>query len=172
MFPGYVCNWLTEFSKRHGLPHINPHAFRHTQASMLFFNGIDSVSISRRLGHAHMSTTTDIYSHEAKLHWDQGGGGTYQRLCGGCDFETGEGEIEGSRGLRESNNQKWDAFPLRCASHSFYQYCFTFSLDSLSDNWNLSAIRFIVSANETPKSLHIKTAPLIWPVNSLSSLIC
>lgn len=31
MFPGYVCNWLTEFSKRHGLPHINPHAFRHTE---------------------------------------------------------------------------------------------------------------------------------------------
>lgn len=29
MFPGYVCNWLTEFSMRHGLPHINPHAFRH-----------------------------------------------------------------------------------------------------------------------------------------------
>ncbi|MDE5893477.1 MAG: hypothetical protein K2H45_11205 [Acetatifactor sp.] len=46
MFTGYVCNWLAEFSKRHGLLHINPHAFRHTQASMLFFNGIDSVSIS------------------------------------------------------------------------------------------------------------------------------
>lgn len=105
MFPGYVCNWLTEFSKRHGLPHINPHAFRHTQASMLFFNGIDSMSISHRLGHAHVSTTTDIYSHEAKLHWDQGGGGTYQRLCGGCDIETGEDEVKGSRGLRESNKQ-------------------------------------------------------------------
>lgn len=30
---------------------------------MLFFNGIDSVSISRRLGHAHVSTAADIYSH-------------------------------------------------------------------------------------------------------------
>lgn len=66
MFPGYVCNWLDAFSKRHGLPHINPHAFRHTQASLLFFNGIDSVSISHRLGHAHVSTTTDIYSHVIK----------------------------------------------------------------------------------------------------------
>ncbi len=66
MFPGYVCNWLDAFSKRHGLPHINPHAFRHTQASILFFNGIDSVSISHRLGHAHVSTTTDIYSHVIK----------------------------------------------------------------------------------------------------------
>ena len=57
---------MAEISKRHGLPHINPHAFRHTQASMLFFNGIDSVSISHRLGHAHVSTTTDIYSHVIK----------------------------------------------------------------------------------------------------------
>ncbi len=66
MFPGYVCNWLNQFSRRHGLPHINVHAFRHTQASVLFFNGIDSVSISHRLGHTHVSTTTDIYSHIIK----------------------------------------------------------------------------------------------------------
>lgn len=33
---------------------------------MLFFNGIDSVSISHRLGHAHVSTTTDIYRHVIK----------------------------------------------------------------------------------------------------------
>ena len=50
---------------RSGLPHINPHAFRHTQESMLFFNGIVSVSISHRLGHAHVFTT-DIYSHVIK----------------------------------------------------------------------------------------------------------
>lgn len=30
----------------------DPHAFRHTQASLQFFNGIDSLSISHRLGHA------------------------------------------------------------------------------------------------------------------------
>ncbi len=54
---------LKEFAERHDLPHINPHAFRHTQASILFFNRVDAVSISRRLGHANVSTTTDIYSH-------------------------------------------------------------------------------------------------------------
>ena len=48
---------------RHGLPHINPHAFRHTMASMLYFNGVDSVSISKRLGHAQVSTTANIYAH-------------------------------------------------------------------------------------------------------------
>ena len=63
MHPDSVTDWLNKFSIRHGLPHINAHAFRHTLASMLYFNGVDSVSISKRLGHARVSTTTDIYSH-------------------------------------------------------------------------------------------------------------
>ena len=63
MHPDSVTTWLDRFSKRHGLPHVNPHAFRHTMASMLYFNGVDSVSISKRLGHAKVSTTADIYSH-------------------------------------------------------------------------------------------------------------
>lgn len=63
MHPDTVTTWLDRFSKRHVLPHINPHAFRHTMASMLYFNGVDSVSISKRLGHAQVSTTADIYAH-------------------------------------------------------------------------------------------------------------
>ena len=55
--------WLERFSERHGLPHINPHAFRHSMASLLYFSGSDSVSISRRLGHAQVSTTANIYAH-------------------------------------------------------------------------------------------------------------
>lgn len=61
--PDSVTAWLAKFSKRHGLPHINPHAFRHTMASMLYYNGVDSVSISARLGHAQVSTTANIYAH-------------------------------------------------------------------------------------------------------------
>ena len=63
MHPDSVTDYLKKFSKRYGLPHINPHAFRHTMASMLYFNGVDSVSISRRLGHAQVSTTANIYAH-------------------------------------------------------------------------------------------------------------
>ncbi|MBS7225953.1 MAG: site-specific integrase [Clostridiaceae bacterium] len=63
MHPDSVTDWLKKFSKRHDLPHINPHAFRHTMASMLYFNGMDSVSISKRLGHAQVSTTANIYAH-------------------------------------------------------------------------------------------------------------
>ena len=61
--PDSVTDWLSKFSKRHSLPHINPHAFRHTMASMLYFNGVDSVSISKRLGHAQVSTTANLYAH-------------------------------------------------------------------------------------------------------------
>lgn len=63
MIPDSITAWLRDFSTRHDLPHINPHAFRHTMASVLISNGQDVVSVSKRLGHAKVSTTTDIYSH-------------------------------------------------------------------------------------------------------------
>jgi integrase len=66
LHPTTINALLKDFAEKHNLPHINPHAFRHTQASILFFNKVDAVSISRRLGHAHTSTTTDIYSHIIK----------------------------------------------------------------------------------------------------------
>lgn len=66
MHPDTLNGWLIRFSKRYNLPHINPHAFRHTMASILYFNNKDSISISKRLGHSRVSTTTDIYSHIMK----------------------------------------------------------------------------------------------------------
>ncbi len=61
--PTSVGSWLTKFSERHGLPHLTAHGFRHTMASMLIYNGVDPVTVSHRLGHDQVSTTTDIYSH-------------------------------------------------------------------------------------------------------------
>ncbi len=63
MCPDSMTTWLNRFAKRHGLPHINPHKFRHTMASMLIYQRVDPVSVSKRLGHAQVSTTTDIYAH-------------------------------------------------------------------------------------------------------------
>ena len=63
MIPDSLTAWTRKFAERHGLPHINPHAFRHTMASILINNGADIVSVSKRLGHSKTSTTTDIYSH-------------------------------------------------------------------------------------------------------------
>ena len=63
MHPDSVTDWLDKFAKKHGLPHINPHAFRHTVASILITQGVDVVTVSKQLGHEKVSTTTDIYSH-------------------------------------------------------------------------------------------------------------
>ncbi len=61
--PDCITQWMGDFSRRHGLPHINPHAFRHTAASVLISQGSDIVTVSKMLGHAKVSTTEDIYSH-------------------------------------------------------------------------------------------------------------
>ena len=61
--PTSITAWLNKFSTRRGLPHINPHAFRHTVASVLIANGTDIVTVSKQLGHSQVSTTGDIYSH-------------------------------------------------------------------------------------------------------------
>ena len=63
MNPESVTNWFSGFSKRHGLPHINPHKFRHTQASILINAGMDIATVSKRLGHKEISTTLNVYSH-------------------------------------------------------------------------------------------------------------
>ena len=46
------------------LPHIHPHAFRHTAASTMILNGVDMVSAAAELGHASPSTTANIYAHQ------------------------------------------------------------------------------------------------------------
>lgn len=63
MNPDSVTGWLRDFSKRHNLPHINPHAFRHTVASVLLANGTDIVTVAAQLGHSSASTTENFYAH-------------------------------------------------------------------------------------------------------------
>lgn len=58
-----ITGWLRDFSKRHDLPHINPHAFRHTVASVLLANGTDIVTVAAQLGHASARTTENFYAH-------------------------------------------------------------------------------------------------------------
>lgn len=63
MAPDTLSGYLTRFEKKYKLPHIHAHKFRHSMASVLYFSGADPVSISKRLGHAQVSTTQNIYSH-------------------------------------------------------------------------------------------------------------
>jgi len=63
IYPDSVNQWLCKFAERHSLPHLNPHAFRHTMASILINEGQDILSVSRRLGHTKASTTLNFYGH-------------------------------------------------------------------------------------------------------------
>ncbi len=46
-----------------GLPRIRFHDFRHSHASYLIDQGVDIFKISKRLGHAKVSMTLDVYGH-------------------------------------------------------------------------------------------------------------
>lgn len=63
LHPGSIDTWLNKFAERHGLPHLHCHAFRHSAASIMISAGVDIVTVSKMLGHATTSTTTDVYSH-------------------------------------------------------------------------------------------------------------
>ena len=42
---------------------VTPHMFRHTHATELLRAGWDAAYVQKRLGHAHIQTTTSIYAH-------------------------------------------------------------------------------------------------------------
>ncbi|WP_159641921.1 tyrosine-type recombinase/integrase [Erysipelothrix anatis] len=45
------------------LPRITIHGFRHSHATNLINNGVNIVSVSRRLGHSNIQTTLNVYTH-------------------------------------------------------------------------------------------------------------
>lgn len=65
MNPDNITQWVGDFSKKVGL-HVYPHKFRHSMASLMIANHVNIVTVSKRLGHAKVSTTSDIYSHAIK----------------------------------------------------------------------------------------------------------
>lgn len=48
------------------LPRITFHGLRHTHASILLYQGISVLSVSKRLGHANITTTQSTYLHVIK----------------------------------------------------------------------------------------------------------
>lgn len=63
LFPDSISKWFTAFVKRSGLPPVTVHSLRHTYASLMIADGTPLVNVSHSLGHAQVSTTTNIYAH-------------------------------------------------------------------------------------------------------------
>lgn len=61
--PDALSKWFRDFTQRNGFPEVHVHSLRHTYASLMIAEGTPLVVISRRLGHAQVSTTANIYAH-------------------------------------------------------------------------------------------------------------
>ena len=63
MHPDSITDWTSKFIRKNKLPHFTPHSLRHTHATLLIANGINIPTVSRRLGHSSIATTTKTYLH-------------------------------------------------------------------------------------------------------------
>ena len=68
MHPSSISKWFVKYVGTIGLPVINFHGLRHTNASLLVAQNIDIAVVSARLGHAQISTTLDFYVHPLLSH--------------------------------------------------------------------------------------------------------
>ncbi len=68
MHPSSISKWFVRYVSTIGLPVINFHGLRHTNASLLVAQNIDIAVVSARLGHAQISTTLDFYVHPLLSH--------------------------------------------------------------------------------------------------------
>ena len=68
MHPSTISKWFVKYVGQIGLPVINFHGLRHTNASLLVAQNIDIAAISARLCHAQISTTLDFYVHPLLSH--------------------------------------------------------------------------------------------------------
>ena len=61
--PDIIRKRLVSYCKQAGIEPITPHTLRHSHATILISNNIPINIISKRLGHANITTTLNIYSH-------------------------------------------------------------------------------------------------------------
>ncbi len=62
MDPDIISSWFSDFLEEHGLPDVNFHSLRHSNASILIAAHVPITTVSGRLGHAQTSTTLNYYA--------------------------------------------------------------------------------------------------------------
>jgi integrase len=61
--PDTITSEFERLARRSGLKRIRFHDMRHTHATLLLEAGVDITVVSKRLGHASVKTTADLYAH-------------------------------------------------------------------------------------------------------------
>lgn len=64
--PEWPSQWFSKFIKKHELPPLNFHGLRHTSFTLLIAEGVPLPNVSKRAGHANVTTTGNIYAHALK----------------------------------------------------------------------------------------------------------
>ncbi len=68
MHPSTISKWFVKFVEQIGLPVINFHGLRHTNATLLIAQNIEVPIVSARLRHAQLTTTLNFYVHPIIAH--------------------------------------------------------------------------------------------------------
>lgn len=68
MPPSTISKWFVRYVGQIGLPVINFHGLRHTNATLLIAQNIDVAVVAARLGHAQITTTYNFYVHPIISH--------------------------------------------------------------------------------------------------------
>ena len=68
MHPSTISKWFVRYVGQIGLPVINFHGLRHTNATLLIAQNIDVAVVAARLGHAQITTTYNFYVHPIISH--------------------------------------------------------------------------------------------------------
>ena len=68
MHPSTISKWFVKYVAQIGLPVINFHGLRHTNATLLIAQNIDVAVVAARLGHAQITTTYNFYVHPIISH--------------------------------------------------------------------------------------------------------
>ena len=79
MHPSTISKWFVKYVGQIGLPVINFHGLRHTNATLLISQQVDVATVSARLGHAQITTTYNFYVHPLKSH-DRTAGNVLENL--------------------------------------------------------------------------------------------
>lgn len=66
LHPDTISGYYRDFIARNpDLPNVTLHGLRHTAATLMLYNGVDIETVSRVLGHASSTTTSNYYLHSA-----------------------------------------------------------------------------------------------------------